>query len=91
MLTSIKPKRLYDPSCILTPGDHPFINHATYALYRMAEEARAQHISNMVAKKLYTVKEDASEALLTALSEGLGQSENTRPRVLNYAKKAGII
>lgn len=91
MLTSIKPKRVYDPSCILTPGDHPFVAHGTYALFRMAEEARAQHIANMVAKRLYVVKEDASDAMLFALCEGLERSEETRPRILKYARKVGII
>lgn len=91
MLTSIKAKRVYDPSCILMPGDHPFVKHGTYALFRMAEQIRAPHIANMVNKGLFTKREDASENLLAALCEGLQQSEETRPRILKYAKKVGAI
>ena len=45
MITSIKAGRIHDSTCILDVGDHDFIRHPSFVLYRMAETLKASHVS----------------------------------------------
>jgi hypothetical protein len=90
MMTSIKPGRAYDPACILQVGDHPFVTHSSYILYRTASQVRAAHISNMVEKGYYGVKDDMPEPTFARLAAGLHASENISGTMLRYARSIGI-
>jgi len=39
-VTSIR-ARYHDPACLLDDGDHPFIQHPSYMLYRLAATMKA--------------------------------------------------
>lgn len=90
MVTTIKDKRPYDATCILTAGDHPFITHPSYVLYRLASEVRADHIRNMLEKQYYRPKEDFASAVLQRVADGVYASDETRPSVARYANSVGV-
>ena len=91
MLSSVKQNRVHDPACILDKGDHDFITKQTYAVYRLAEQEILAHITNMVAKKYYFLKADMSENIFAKVVAGLHASNNTRPRIIKYAKSVGAV
>ena len=90
MVSSIKQNRIYDPACVLEPGVHEFITVRSSVVYRQAETPMAQHIANMVARKYYSVKADFTEDLFNKVVSGLFVSDNTRPRIIAYAKSVGL-
>lgn len=90
MVSSVKPNRHYDPTCVLDDGDHPYIDHKSYIVYRLAEAMQVSRISKMVALKYYEPRMDMDPAIFQQICDGLFESDETRPRLINYAKKAGI-
>ena len=90
MVTTIYGNKRHDPSCILNSGDHPFIRHPSYLLYRSADIRDAWRISNFLVTKYYHKKEPFSEEVLTKIIEGLYQSDETKRYVFNYAANIGI-
>lgn len=90
MVTSIYIGRKYDPSCMLSAGDHPFITHPSYLLYRMAETIRSAQIVTRIGQKYYIPKDDFEESVFQKIVDGLYSSPETKGRVLRYAKANGI-
>jgi len=90
MITSIKDNKYHDDACVLEVGDHEYITKASYLLYRMADTAKAHHISNMVGKNYYIQKEDFRDDIFNRIVRGLYASEETRPRIVRYAEDNGI-
>lgn len=90
MITSIKDGKYYDSACTLDVGDHPFIKHPSYLLYRLADTTRASHISNLVCKNYYIPKEDFPQATFARISAGIRTSDDTPLRIIRYADQVGI-
>lgn len=90
MLTSIKDGRYYDDACVLGFGDHDFLKHPTYALYRMAETALAAHIVKMVDSGYFRCHDRFKPEIFDRLKRGLFSSENTTRSVEKYANSVGI-
>jgi hypothetical protein len=91
MVSSVKEGRTHDNACLLAGGDHEFIKHSSYVVYRLAEIASAAHITNMVGKKYYTEKNAITEELYARIVAGLKASSEVKPRITQYAKSVGII
>ena len=90
MITSIKQGRSFDNTCVLDNGDHPFINHPSYILYRTAETVREPHIKKMIGKKYYIPREDFEEATFSKIALGIFNSDETRGTMLRYATEVGL-
>lgn len=76
-ITSVPDVGHYDATCLLSSGDHPFIRHDSYVLYRKAEVQRASRIIRLVDKKFYVPREDMSEEITTRILHGLIASDFT--------------
>jgi hypothetical protein len=90
MLTSIKPSKKHDSACEFVGGEHEFITKPCFALYRLADQLAARHISNMVEKGYYKEKEDLSEDQIVRIIKGLFSSDETRSRFVKYANAIAI-
>lgn len=90
-ITSIKPGRYHDQSCVLDVGDHPFIRNPSYILYRRAETAPAARIGRHMDIKLYIRKEDWRDAVFQRIVDGLHLSEDVELRIVRYAMENNII
>ena len=90
MVTSIYPNRKYDDACVLNVGDHPFISHPSYMLYRMAETLQAARISTRIGQKYYIPRDDFSPPVFRRIVDGLYESEETKGRILSYAQANAI-
>lgn len=90
MLTSTKPGKKHDPACEFFGGEHKFITKHCFALYRLTDQLAARHISNMVEKGYYTEKEDLNEDQMVRVINGLFNSDETKPRLIKYAKSIPI-
>lgn len=90
-ITSTKVGKYHDPACVLNAGDHEFITHESYVLYRCAQTMRAGHIANMVDKKYYLTKADWHPQIFDRIVAGLRESEDVKQRILSYAQKNNIV
>lgn len=89
-VTSIKPAKYFDPACVLDVGDHPFIQHPSYMLYRLANTMAAGRITKMVGLKYYLTREDWGSAVFQRILDGIRASDDTPKRIINYADANGI-
>ncbi|MEZ0020055.1 hypothetical protein ABIE76_004702 [Sinorhizobium fredii] len=89
-ITSIKPNKSYDPTCALDVGEHPFIQHPSYVLYRMAQTSRWAHIGKMVDLNYYLTRDDWGDEVFTRITQGIYDSEDTPLRIIRYAEANGI-
>ncbi|WP_373413732.1 hypothetical protein [Ensifer aridi] len=89
-ITSIKPHKSHDPTCVLEAGDHPFIQHPSYVLYRMAQTPRWSHIGRMVDLNYYLTRDDWGDEVFNRIAQGIYDSEETPLRIIRYAETNGI-
>lgn len=89
MITTIYEDRHYDPACLLNAGDHPFVRHPSYLLYRAADTLRASQIVSLIDQKYYIPKEDFDAAVFRRIADGLFASEETKRWVTRYAETVG--
>ncbi|NEH52970.1 hypothetical protein GR210_29810 [Rhizobium leguminosarum] len=90
-ITSVKPGKYHDPACELDVGDHAFIKHPSYALYRLAETMRADRISKLVNLNYYLTKDDWDPVIFQRIVDGIRNSDDTKPRVIKYADENLIV
>lgn len=74
--------RRADRTCILNPGDHPFVRHESYIDYRHCRTDTVAHLKKMLERGYWTRREDADDELIERIVEGARGSEHTRPRIL---------
>lgn len=90
MLTTVHRGRYFDQTCIVNAGEHPFVQHESYLLYRKAETPRAQHVRNMLSKGYFRPKDDFSTALFDRIALGIYDSDETTPRIIRYADSVAL-
>jgi len=88
-LTSVKPGRNIDSTCIVHPGEHPFVDQESYILYRSAQLLAAQKIGRMVDGWVYRTGQPATEALTDRILAGFGASRFTPRFILNHLRTNG--
>lgn len=89
-LTSIKAGYRHDDACVLDVGDHPFIRHPSYMLYRRAETRSAGIISARIERGTFICREDWRPSVFSRIARGLHQSEETIGRIVTYALRNRI-
>jgi len=83
-VTSIKTDMHYDPTCVLAPGDHPFIKHPSFVFYSKADQKASAHITRMVELCYFVPKDDVSEELINKIRDGIQVSEFSPPWAISY-------
>lgn len=85
-ITSVPEVGFYDPTCILTIGDHPFLKHESYVFYRKADVQRATRIARLVNKNFYIPREDMAEEITQRILDGILASDFTPNFCKNFTK-----
>jgi hypothetical protein len=76
-VSSVKPNRSHDSTCLLEAEEHPFIQHQSYVLYAKAQQLGHAGIVKCVKTGLYVPKEPFGRTLLDRISAGLAASPMT--------------
>lgn len=87
-LCSVLPDRYHDPSCILGPGDHPFITRHSYIYYADTWIKAVSNVENGVGRGEYTPREMLDEAVMARVYNGLMASRHAKPRVKGMCRTA---
>lgn len=69
-VTSVKDGVPGDDSCLLGPGDHPFIDHDSYVDYRFTRLEPVDHLQGLVLEGIFIVKEPCSPELIKRIIQG---------------------
>lgn len=90
-LTSIKPGRSIDTTCVVQPGEHPFVVRDSYVVYRSAQMLSAQKIGQMVDSWVYRKGQPATEPLTDKILAGFSASQFTPRFILNHLRSNGLL
>lgn len=55
----------FDPTCVLTPGSHPFISHDSYISYRHTRLETQKTLIDMVAKGVFSLGQPFAEPIFS--------------------------
>ena len=75
-IASIRSKK-YDDTCILEPGEHPFLRHHSYVLYRATRLLEVQRIKQRLKSLEFIPQDDVSEEVYKRIVFGLFESKAT--------------
>jgi hypothetical protein len=78
-ICSVKPNVPHDPTCLVSPEDHPFLQHASYVAYSKCRIEAAADVAKLVSSGYFTVKEPASEALVARIAGAIPSSKFIKP------------
>lgn len=91
-LSSVRSSKNADQTCILHPGDHPFIRQASFVFYARAFIKVESDIIRNVRNGKWLPQEEFTPAIFSRICTGLERSPNTGPairRFYNLAKRRG--
>jgi hypothetical protein len=80
-----------DESCLLQPGDHPFIKHASCVQYRDARIVPAARLARAIAGGQIRSREPVSSELLARILAGAGESRFLPAEHGNILARQGLI
>jgi hypothetical protein len=69
-VTSVKNGLAGDDSCLLSQGDHPFIEHDSFVDYRFTRLEHADHVQERVQEGVFVEKEACSPELIKRILQG---------------------
>ena len=75
-ITSLRENIPHDPTCIIEPGEHPFVVHESYIVYPRLRIDPASHVRTMLAG-VWKRDEDCSPVLLERIIRGVTLSHQT--------------
>lgn len=73
-ISRIKEGVYHDPSCVIEPGEHPFITERSFVAYHMARTLPSANLTKCVDGWVYRQKEDISPDLLKRIQDGILKS-----------------
>lgn len=79
-----------DRTCILYPGDHPFVKVASFVSYRQAKITDADALMRGVAGGKLVQRDMLDEAIFARVCYGLTQSRHTAPAILRFYEAATV-
>lgn len=74
-ISSINPQKAHDPACILGAGEHPFLDHPSYVLYRLMFRPMSFHLVNCVERGLFVEKEPFELPVFSRIGAGVAASK----------------
>ena len=76
-VSSVKPGRAHDSTCLLEAAEHPFIEQQSYVFYARPRQIGHAGIIKCVGAGLYVAKEACEQAVLQKVCAGLSASPMT--------------
>ena len=74
----------HDPTCLLQPGDHPFVTRNSYVSYGTSRIQEAEKLINGVASGVLIAKDPMDNDIFARICNGLPVSRHTAPKILRF-------
>jgi len=89
-VTSVKQGVYFDPTCVLTPGCHPFVNRESYVVYKHAVVLGVDRLVEGCAAGEVRPHQAASPDLFTTIRDGFDQSKHVHPKIARFIRVNGL-
>lgn len=76
-ISTVYPDKYHDPTCILEPGDHPFINCKSFVMYSKARIESVKTLEAGVKQNLLIPKEPMALEVFARICQGVLDSKRT--------------
>ncbi len=87
-LSTLNKNLPHDKTCVLYPGDHPFVKVESYVVYQKARIEEAEKLMRGVDKGLFTPRDMLDSEIFARVCYGLTQSRLTAPTILSFYEAA---
>lgn len=84
-------KSYHDQTCILRPGDHPWIQHDSCVNYPDAKVTSISTLEGLLSQGLITPKEAFDEEVREAIRARAGESEDLRNAHYDLLRRQGLV
>jgi hypothetical protein len=81
---------IYDPSCLIYPGEHRFVTDVTCVRYQDAHLTTADHLEIGIQTNTLLLHDPVSPALLKKIQSGLGDSIHTPDECFEILVSQGL-
>lgn len=86
-ISTVDPPIPFDPTCLINPGEHPFVIKQSYVYYRKADIFGATRVAQNIALGEFSVHQDISEALQIRILAGFFASDDVKPLIRQFAER----
>jgi len=90
-MTSVNPDKFIDPACLLEPGDHLVIQHASFLHFGRAIVMSTPAIEHALRARTMAFRGAATAALLERMRAGAEESEHMRERPYTVLYEQGLV
>ncbi len=90
-ICSVPTSGKHDSACVLQAGEHSFIKHPSYLLYRLSVLWRVPVLCNKVDSGEYITYDDINEATFKKIIQGFSVSDFTPFKVVRFMEKNKLI
>ncbi len=74
----------HDPTCILLPGDHPFVTRDSYINYRTSRIQETAKILNGIAAGVFVAKDPMDDGIVDRICDGLTRSPHVPEKIRRF-------
>lgn len=89
-LSSVKADSYYDPSCILSPGCHPFVRLDSWVVYSQSVVLKVPNVEHNIAIGDIQHRDPVDIQTFAAIRKGFDVSKSVKPKIKRYLKVHGI-
>lgn len=86
-ITTIVPDQHHDNTCILNVGDHPFVRHPSYVLYREAAILGADTTASKIQSGEFSVHDPCTDEIFRRIVDGFEVSDEVRGEIQKFYLK----
>lgn len=83
-VSTLRPNKHYDATCLFKGGEHSFISSPSYVVYGKPHQLSASHIIKMVDGGHYPARETLEEPHFGRLCAGIANSPFSKPFAIKY-------
>lgn len=88
-MSTIKPQRAYDTTCVIKAGEHPFAEADSFIFYAKPQQLGSEGIEKCVVGGTYIPKDDCDPEVLKRICEGISASPFTSRWAKEYFRING--
>lgn len=85
-ISTVKENLVYEKTCILKKGEHPFVKQDSYVVYKQAVVWKVESIERRLRSGEIIFCEDVTQDVLDKVLKGFLNSKSVNRRILNFIK-----
>jgi hypothetical protein len=83
-ISTLKPDKFHDPTCIIEAGEHEFVKHRSFVAYSHAQQRSSNKINLCIKNGQFIKKPNLNDGLLERVLKGFRTSDFAPPWCLGF-------